>query len=151
QQILNFQNGLNGQHLIGGSRELIFPTIFGSGASARAVLDPSTSTLALISIQNGDAGGAGLTTRYGAFAGGPSLHLDLTPFSSQRIEVQLAYLLAGDSKGPQPGISWRTTISSRDASQVSHFTNVDLAIGNTSTPLSASIPVSSLIGGSANA
>lgn len=71
----------------------------------------------------------------------------------------MQFLAAGDTKGPQPGITWRTNIHSRDLIEttpgnfqlVQHFTNVDVPISNSAAPLTASLPVGALLGGPANA
>lgn len=131
-----------------------------ASGTARAALDTTQGHLILDSIQGGGLGGSGLTVQYGEYsAGGTDIGFDLTKFAGQYIQVQLQFLAAGDTKGPQPGITWRTNIHSRDLIEttpgnfqlVEHFTNVDVPISNSAIPLTASLPVSALLGGPANA
>jgi hypothetical protein len=138
---------------------VFFGTVFGEGASARAALDTDAGKIELDSIQ-GDLGGGGLEIRYGQYSdGGADIDFNLTAYSTQSMEVEFHRLTAGDSKGIKPGIDLNVNIHSRDPLEsspgditiVDHFTNVSISVLNSSEVFVASIPVASLLGGSANA
>ena len=158
ETLVDVQIGLDAQHALGGQRLLTFHAVSPTSGSARGALDTAQGRLTLDSIQGGDLGGGGLEVQYGEFSQGTDIGFDLAAFANQQIEVRLQFLAAGDSKGPQPGITWRTNIHSRDLVEVApgifeivdHFTNVDVPIANTAVPFTASLPVSSLFGGLAN-
>jgi hypothetical protein len=156
---IDSQSGLDPQHALGAQRLISFHTVSPASGSARAALDTVPGLLTLDSIQGGDLDGGGLVVQYGEYSsGGTDIGFDLTAFASQRIEVMLQFLAAGDTKGPQSGITWRTNIHSRDLVEVTpgdfqivdHFTNVDVPIANAAVPFTASLPVNSLFGGPAN-
>ncbi len=153
------QGGLDAAHVLGGQRAIQFGGFGLPGGSAHAVLDTVLGQLSLDSIQGGDLGGGGIDLFYGEFSiAGTDINFDLSAFAGQRIEVTLDVLAAGDTKGPQPGITWRTNIHSRDLVEVTpgnfeivdHFTNVDVAIANTAVPVTTSLAVDDLFGGAAN-